>query len=57
MKDYKKMRNPAPSRLLAGFGAVTPRHKPEDWRKIREDMEEAIAEEVAEEDHSPNADK
>src|ERR687895_2133279 len=38
---------PAPSRLLAGFGAATPTQKPEDWRKIREDMEAAMAEEVA----------
>jgi antitoxin PrlF len=41
---------PAPSRLLAGFGAATPTQKPEDWRKIREDMEAAIAEEVVAED-------
>jgi antitoxin PrlF len=41
---------PATSQLLAGFGAVTPRQKPEDWRKVREEMEEAMAEEVAAED-------
>ena len=41
---------PATSRLLEGFGAVTPREKPEDWRKVRKDMEEAIAGEVAAED-------
>ena len=42
---------PAPSRLMKGFGAVAPRHKPENWRKIREDTEKAMAEEVAAEDH------
>jgi antitoxin PrlF len=41
---------PATSQLLAGFGAVTPKEKPENWRKVREEMEEAIAEEVAAED-------
>jgi antitoxin PrlF len=41
---------PAPSRLLAGFGAATPTQKPEDWKKIREDMEAATAEEVVAED-------
>lgn len=37
----------APSGLLAGYGAVTPRHRPEDWRKVREEVEQAVAEEVA----------
>jgi AbrB family looped-hinge helix DNA binding protein len=41
---------PAPSRLLAGYGAATPTQKPEDWRQIREDMEAAMAEEVVAED-------
>jgi antitoxin PrlF len=41
---------PATSRLLEGFGAVTPRQKPENWRKVREDMEVALADEVAAED-------
>jgi antitoxin PrlF len=41
---------PAPSQLLAGFGAAKPTQKPEDWRKIREDMEAAMAEEVVAED-------
>jgi antitoxin PrlF len=41
---------PAPSRLLAGYGAATLTQKPENWRKIREDMEAAIAEEVVAED-------
>jgi hypothetical protein len=46
MTDYRQKQKPAPSRLLAGFGAVTPIQKPEDWRKIREAMEAAMAEEV-----------
>jgi antitoxin PrlF len=41
---------PATSQLLAGFGAVTPKEKPENWRKVRAEMEEAMAEEVAAED-------
>jgi hypothetical protein len=50
MTDYKHKVKSAPSRLLKGFGAVTPRHTPEDWRKVRSDMEEAMAEEVNKED-------
>jgi AbrB family looped-hinge helix DNA binding protein len=41
---------PAPSRLLAGFGAAQATQKPENWRQIREDMEAAMAEEVVAED-------
>jgi AbrB family looped-hinge helix DNA binding protein len=41
---------PVTSQLLAGFGAVPPREKPEDWRKVRAEMEEAMAEEVTAED-------
>jgi antitoxin PrlF len=37
---------PAPSRILAGFGAVPARQQPEDWQQIREEMEQAMAEEV-----------
>jgi hypothetical protein len=50
MVDNKQKRKQAPSRLLAGFGAVPARQKPEEWRKIRSDMEEAMAEEVSKED-------
>lgn len=35
---------PASSKLLAGFGAVTPRRRPEDWAAVREQVERAIAE-------------
>jgi AbrB family looped-hinge helix DNA binding protein len=37
---------PAPSKLLAGYGAVAPTARPEDWRKVREDFEQGVAEEV-----------
>jgi hypothetical protein len=51
MADYKHKLKSAPSWLLAGFGAVTPRQRPEDWRKVRAAVEEAMAEEAAAEDH------
>jgi hypothetical protein len=51
MKDYNQKKS-VPSPLLAGFGAVTAKEKPEDWRKVRAEMEEAMADEVAAEDHS-----
>jgi hypothetical protein len=50
MMDYTHQRKPASSPLLKGFGAVTAKEKPEDWRKVRADMEAAIAEEVSTED-------
>jgi hypothetical protein len=53
-KDTQKQKPPS-SRLLAGFGTVKPRHKPEDYRLVREEMEVAMAEEVAEEVTKPNA--
>ena len=37
----------ASSRLLAGFGAVTPGHQPEDFRKLREAFEKGVAEDTA----------
>lgn len=39
----------APSKLLAGYGAVAPTKRPEDWHAVREAVEQAIAEEVARE--------
>ena len=36
----------AESKLLAGFGAVSPYKKPEDYKAIREQVEQRIAEEV-----------
>lgn len=41
----------APSKLLEGYGAVTPRKKPEDWKEVRAKVELDIAQEVATEDH------
>jgi AbrB family looped-hinge helix DNA binding protein len=41
---------PATSQLLEGFGAVPAKEKPEDWRKVRAAVEEAMADEVAAED-------
>lgn len=38
---------PADSRLLAGFGAVRPRHRPEDWAAVREEVERLVAEDIA----------
>jgi hypothetical protein len=37
------------SKLLRWFGSVTPRNKPEDFRALREEFEEAVAEEVVSE--------
>ncbi len=37
---------PAPSKLLAGYGAVTPRKKPEDYGQRREDFEKGVASDV-----------
>ena len=39
----------ANSRLLAGYGAVTPAARPEDWQAVRETTEQLVAEEVARE--------
>jgi hypothetical protein len=50
MADYKHKLKSAPSRVLAGFGAVIPKQKPEDWRKVRREMEAAVSSEVNRED-------
>ena len=39
----------AASKLLAGFGAVTPQHRPEDFRNTREEFEKGVAKEVVSE--------
>jgi len=36
------------SSITANFGAVEPLNRPEDWRQIRKEFEEGVAEEVAE---------
>ncbi len=40
----------ARSKLMQGFGAVSPRNKPENWKQVRAETERAIAEEVIAED-------
>ncbi len=37
---------PIQSRLLAGYGSVKPRSRPEDFRKMRQEMEREQAEEA-----------
>ena len=39
----------AESKLLKWFGSVTPRNRPEDFEKVREEFEKGVAEEVASE--------
>jgi hypothetical protein len=34
------------SDLLAGYGAVTPKRKPEDFACLREEFEQGVADEV-----------
>jgi AbrB family looped-hinge helix DNA binding protein len=38
---------PAESQLLAGFGAVHPRNRPEDWNAIEEEFERLVAADAA----------
>ena len=40
---------PRLSRLSEIYGAVAPRHRPEDWRAVREEVEAAVAHDVADE--------
>ncbi len=40
---------PIQSRLLPGYGSVKPRSRPEDFKRIRQEKEEEIAEEVMKE--------
>jgi AbrB family looped-hinge helix DNA binding protein len=37
------------SQLLAGYGAVRPRSRPEKWKQVQAKVEEALAREVARE--------
>jgi AbrB family looped-hinge helix DNA binding protein len=41
---------PAESKARKGFGAVTPINTPEDWRAVRRNFEELVAEDAANED-------
>lgn len=43
--DVVKIRR-ASSKLLQGYGAVTPKHKPEHLRELRENFEKGVAEDV-----------
>ncbi len=36
----------ASSKLLQGYGAVTPRKRPEDFKELRENFEKGVAEDV-----------
>ena len=38
--------HPASSRLLRWYGSVTPKERPEDFRQVRDEFEEGVAEEV-----------
>ena len=40
----------APSKILALYGSVEPLERPEDFKKIREEFERAVADEVMSED-------
>ena len=39
----------ASSRLLQGYGAVTPKEKPENFQELRENFEKGVAKEVVSE--------
>ena len=41
---------PSASKLLDGYGAVRPRKRPENWTKVRTEIEQGVAEEVGAED-------
>lgn len=43
--DVIKMKR-APSKVLAGYGAVAPRKRPEDFQETRKEFEKAVAEEA-----------
>ena len=48
--EVVKIKRPT-SRLLRGYGAVEPRKKPEDFRRLREEFEKGVAEEVTSKDY------
>ncbi len=43
--DAAKIRR-APSKVLRWFGSVTPKQRPEDFHKLREEFEQEVAKEV-----------
>jgi AbrB family looped-hinge helix DNA binding protein len=50
MKDDLVTLSPVPSKVLHHFGTVTPRTRPEDWRAVRDEVEEMMAADVVAED-------
>jgi AbrB family looped-hinge helix DNA binding protein len=46
LNDDGVMLRPAQSSLLAGYGAVAPRRRPEDWTQVRAEIEQAVAQEA-----------
>lgn len=44
--DEVKLR-PASSKILQGYGTVTPRNRPEDFRELREAFVSGVAEQVS----------
>ena len=42
---------PAPSKVLRWYGSVSPKKRPENFQKVREEFEQGVAEEVDAEDH------
>lgn len=45
--DEVKLKH-APSRITQGFGAITPRQRPEDFHALRKEFEQGVADEVSE---------
>jgi AbrB family looped-hinge helix DNA binding protein len=50
VKDDVVVISPVPSKVLRHFGTVEPRHRPEDWRAVRDEVEEIMAADVVAED-------
>jgi AbrB family looped-hinge helix DNA binding protein len=46
VQDGKVTITKAKSGIEAGYGSIKPRQKPEDFRKLREEFERGVAEEV-----------
>lgn len=42
---------PVPSDLLAGFGAVQPKERPEDFKRMRQEVQEGVADKALREIH------
>ncbi|MBI2936404.1 MAG: AbrB/MazE/SpoVT family DNA-binding domain-containing protein [Chloroflexi bacterium] len=40
---------PVGSRIMAGYGSVKPKRKPQDFRKVRREVEEEVGEDAAKE--------